>query len=167
MSVGGQAYIFLWSIIGGMAISFLYDTFRIKRKVVNTNIKLIYVEDILYWVIAAFVLFLTVYYSNDGELRGFIFVAILIGVGIYALVFSKLVILCSLWVLKFIHKVLKTLWAIVSFPFRIIIKGLAVPTRFIMIITIKASKRSKTITKNRIAKSRIWVRMLRNIRKKI
>ena len=59
-----------------MLIAFIFDLFRIKRKAVETGNLLTYIEDLLYWIIAALVMFAVVYLANEGELRGYIFLGV-------------------------------------------------------------------------------------------
>jgi spore cortex biosynthesis protein YabQ len=74
ISIVDQVYIFLYAILGGAIVAFLYDILRIKRRAIKTSIILVSLEDILYWLVAAVLLFLIVYKSNSGEMRGYIFI---------------------------------------------------------------------------------------------
>lgn len=99
-SVSNQAYVFLCTIVGGMAIALLYDVFRILRKAIKTGIAVTYVQDFLYWIIAAAIMFLTVYFSNDGQLRAYLFAGAVIGAILYALLLSKIIMKCSLFIIN-------------------------------------------------------------------
>lgn len=115
-SISSQATIFLCTVIGGAAIALVYDLFRILRKAVRTGSLFIYVEDLLYWLIVSIIMLLTIYYSNDGELRAFMFIGACIGVTLYALLLSRIVMASSLFIIR-----------IVSYPFILIIKVLKAP----------------------------------------
>ncbi len=129
LSVSEQVVVFLWSTVCGMAAAFVYDLFRIFRKAVRTGSLMTFVQDVLYWLIAAFIMFITVFYSNDGELRGFLFLGAFIGVVLYALIFSRIIMSSSLFIIRVTVKIIKFISFIVSYPFRMILKLLAIPLR--------------------------------------
>lgn len=108
-----QAINFLYTVIGGVAIAFVYDIFRILRKAVRTGSLVTYVQDLLFWLIVSVIMFLTIFYSNDGELRAYLFIGACIGVILYALLLSRIVMASSLFIIR-----------IVSWPFRCIIRKL-------------------------------------------
>jgi len=111
--VSSQAVIFLYTVIGGAAIALVYDLFRILRKAVRTGSLVTYAEDLLFWLIVSVIMFLTIYYSNDGELRAYLFIGACIGVILYALLLSRIVMASSLFIIR-----------IVSWPFRYIFRKL-------------------------------------------
>lgn len=167
VSVSNQAYIFLCSVIGGMLIAFIYDMFRIKRKTFKTRSIGVFIEDLVFWIIVALVMFAVVYYSNEGELRGFIFIGTVIGVILYMLLLSRFVMNFFLAILCIIKKILKKIWFIISYPFRIIIKILGIPCSFMVNVSKKTAKRVKRIGRSQLSKMAIIKRMFRNVIKKI
>jgi len=127
LSVSEQVIVFLSTAISGMVIALVYDLFRIFRKAVRTGSLVTFVQDILYWLIASVIMFITIYYSNDGELRGFLFLGAFLGVIIYALMFSKAIMSSSLFIIRITKKTVRFISFIVSYPFRFIIKLIMVP----------------------------------------
>lgn len=166
-SISNQAHIFLWAVAGGMAIGFVYDLFRIKRKAVKTGALFTYLEDFLYWVIVALIMLSVVYLSNDGEIRGYIFLGTVIGVILYTLLLSRIVIKLSIGAIKLLWRVLSTIWKIVIYPIKIILKILAVPGRFLSKKARAAFRKVKRSGKLTLSKAAIWRRIFRNARKKI
>lgn len=148
-------------------MAFIYDVFRIKRKTVRTRSISIYIEDFIYWIIVAVVMFGVVYYSNDGELRGYIFIGVLIGVVLYILLLSKLVVKVSVFAIQLTVKLVKKVLFVITYPFRVILRILWIPCKFLLKTMIKWTKRGKRIGKTRLAKAAIWRKMFRNARKKI
>ena len=167
VSVSDQAIIFFYSGLGGMLIAFLYDAFRIKRKAMKTGTFSLYVEDIVYWVIVAIIMFGTIYISNDGELRGFIFLGTFIGIIIYILFLSKIVMMILITLLRIIHKVFTMVWKVATYPFRVIFKILSIPGLLILSRIKRISKRIKVTSKSRLSKAAIHRRIFKNVRKKI
>ncbi len=127
ISVSEQVLVFLSTAICGMVIAFVYDIFRIFRKAVRTGSLVTFVQDILYWLIASVIMFITIYHSNDGELRGFLFFGAFLGVILYALMFSRVIMNSSLFIIRITTIILKFIAFIISYPFRIIVKLIAAP----------------------------------------
>jgi spore cortex biosynthesis protein YabQ len=167
VSVSSQAYIFFCSIIGGIAIALVYDIFRILRKAVKTGNFVTYLEDILFWVIVAVVMFATVYYSNEGELRSYIFLGAILGVVLYAMLLSKAVMNSSLFIIKVFTTIVKTIWIVLSFPFKMVLRLLSIPLRAVGKLTGKSLRSIRRAGKNKLSKSSIWRKAFKNIRKKI
>lgn len=167
MLVASQAYIFLWSVVGGIAIAFIYDLFRIRRKAVRVGNILTYLEDLLYWLLVAVIIFGIIYFSNDGELRGYNFIGTALGVILYILLFSKAVMASAMFVINLIVSIFKLIWLVLSYPFKIIYKFTMIPVRFMGRQVSKSATGIKRAGRNRFSKVAIWRRMFKNIRKKI
>ena len=167
ISVGSQAQIFLHSVIGGMIIAFIYDAFRIKRRAVKTSALVTYIEDIIYWIIVSIIMFAVVYYSNEGEIRGYLFLGTILGAILYALLLSRVVMNSALFIIKIVCRVFSSIWMVVSYPFKLIFKLFAIPARFLAKTSRKTLKGARQIGRSRLSKVAIWKKMFRNIRKKI
>ncbi len=172
-----QVYIFFYAVLAGGILAFLYDILRIKRRAIKTNVVILSLEDLIYWLLAAIIVFLTVYNSNDGQMRGFIFLGNILGVTIYLTLFSRIVIASSMMIINFIKKVFLFIWKVVTYPFRLIFKILSVPLRFVgrcfgklgrLLFRIlgKAARKAKGVVSNRIKKVKVWGRFKRKVRKK-
>lgn len=175
--IAEQVYIFLYAILAGCIVTFLYDIIRIKRRAIKTNTIIISLEDILFWLIAAILVFLTVYSSNDGQMRGFILIGNILGVVFYLSLLSRFVIASSMIVINFLKKLILFVWMVISYPFKLIFRILSVPVRFfgrclgkpgraILRITGKAVSGAGRATGRRFKKVTIWGRGLIKIRKK-
>jgi len=167
VSVSTEAYIFLYSVLSGMLIAFIYDIFRIKRKVVKTAVLFLYIEDILFWIIVVIVMFVLVYYSNEGEIRGYIYIGAIIGIIIYLLLLSKIVIRCSMAVLNIMWKAIKFILFLFAYPIRIIYKLVLIPLKLISGPTKKLYRSAKGAAKVSISKMALWSKIFKNIRKKV
>lgn len=86
-----ELYNFFIFIILGILISFIFDVFRSLRKKFKTCNFIIYIEDILFWLISGFLIVSAIFNFNAGELRAYLFIGILIGITIYILLFAKIV----------------------------------------------------------------------------
>jgi len=164
--VSRQAYVFLCTVAGGMAIALVYDIFRIIRKAVKTGSLLTYAEDLVYWVIAAAIMLVTIYYSNEGEIRGFLFVGTIIGVVLYSTLFSKFVMGSSLFIINMTIKIVKTVMFVILYPFRFILRILAAPVRKLARLVFNSLRKAGSGGKTRIKKAKPFRRLIRRILKR-
>ena len=94
-----QLYNFFIFIVLGLIVSFIFDIFRILGKKFNTNNIITYIEDVLFWIISGFLIISAVFKFNNGELRLYLFLGILIGIVMYMLLFTKFINLIFLKIL--------------------------------------------------------------------
>ena len=167
VSVSTQAIIFIQSVAGGMLIAFIYDLFRIKRKTIRTRTISLYIEDFIFWILVALVMFGVVYRSNDGEVRGYIFLGTLIGVILYMLLLSRIVIRVSTKLIRLTVSIFKLIWAVVSYPFRILFKVLRLPLRFMLRWLGRGIRQTKRVSKRKLSNLSMGRKFFKNARKKI
>lgn len=133
-----QTYLFIIFILNGFLIGILFDVFRILRKSFKTSDFVTGIEDIIFWILTAFIILYSVFKFNNGRLRAFLFVGIAFGVLIYILAFSKIFIKINLYIINFAKKVFYYLIIVpISFIFKIL-KIIFKPTSFIIINIRKA-----------------------------
>ena len=132
-----QAYLFLIFTLVGVIISLIFDFFRILRKSFKTSDFITYIEDILFWVITGIILIYSICTYCNGEIRLFMVLGISIGIILYMLILSNIIIKISVNVLNFIKKILSIIINILIYPFNIIFKLLKnilrKPFKFIII----------------------------------
>lgn len=128
-----QTYLFLIYIFNGFLISILFDFFRIIRKSFKTNNFLTSIEDILFWILTAIIILYSVFKFNDGELRGYLFVGITIGINIYMLFFSKVFIKINLYIINLFKKVFYYIFIIPAlFVIKIFKKTFFIPIKHLL-----------------------------------
>ena len=69
-----QLQLFIIFIINGIIIGIIFDIFRVIRKAFKHKDFVIYAQDILFWILAGFILMYSTFIFNDGEFRFFMFV---------------------------------------------------------------------------------------------
>ena len=87
-----QAYLFLVFTLTGVVIGILFDFFRILRKSIKTPNFATYIEDILFWILTGIIILFNIWYFNDGEIRIYMFLGIIMGLLIYMSTLSKPII---------------------------------------------------------------------------
>ena len=86
----------------GIFLAASYDVLRILRGLIPHNAFFINVEDLIYWIYVAVVVFVELYDKNDGRLRGYVFGGLLAGMVIYAASFGRLCVPC---IIRFLRRV--------------------------------------------------------------
>ena len=82
---------FIYSMILGVELGLIYDFFKIDRIVFKRKSFFVFLQDILFWLIAAFEFFsFSVVFSN-GQIRGYLLLGSILGFFIYRLTFSKII----------------------------------------------------------------------------
>jgi len=144
-----EVYVFVSAVLSGLAAGFLYDLIRLKRKALKTKTAVAAFEDIAFWIVASILVFVTAYVSNQGEMRMYFFLAVVIGVVFYYAFMSHWVILILTFILKITLKPFILLFRLLTPLFNLIIKFLknnAVKTgKKLYIVKIKANRRFKSL----------------------
>ena len=110
-----QAFVFLIFILNGFLIGILFDIFRILRKSFKTPDILTYLQDIAFWLLVGLMLLYSIFKFNNGELRLYIFIGVLLGNFLYMLLFSKLFINISVTIIEIIKK---TIYILIFIPIK-------------------------------------------------
>lgn len=101
-----QAYLFLMFSLNGLIIGLLFDIFRILRKTFKTNNFITYIEDILFWTLTGISIIFFMYNFSDGNLRIYMILGLIIGVLIYLITFSKIIINISIVLINIIKNII-------------------------------------------------------------
>lgn len=101
-----QLYIFLCFFLTGVIIGILFDIFRILRKSFKTWDIITYIQDFIFWILTGIILLYSIFTFNNGELRAFVFVGILLGITLYILLISKYFVKTSVKIVSIIKEIL-------------------------------------------------------------
>lgn len=119
--VENQAYLFLVFSLTGVVLGVLFDFFRVLRKTFKTEDFVTYIEDILYWILAGIIILYNIWFFNDGEIRVFMILGILMGAIIYCLTLSPIFIKIDYFFMKKIKGVFTLLYNILKIPIEFMI----------------------------------------------
>ena len=92
MYLANEVTIFFKSIIFGMGIGLLLDCFRIIRKLVPHNDILVIMQDGLFSMFTFLYIFMIIYVVNQGQIRLYILLGIILSNIVYFLTISKYII---------------------------------------------------------------------------
>lgn len=82
-AIGMEVQFFLISILWGIILLVVYDVLRIFRRVVKHAWFFVAVEDVLFWIVSAFLIFRMMYQQNNGIIRGFSILGMTLGMIVY------------------------------------------------------------------------------------
>lgn len=139
-----QAYLFSIYLISGMLIGILFDIFRSLRKSFSTKDFVTYIEDILFWVVTGIFILFVIFKFNNGEIRIYSILGLLIGFTSYMISISKLFIKLNVMIMDFLKK-------IIIYPLKIIlklIKKIFSPFTFFVINIKKIYKKRRILNVN-------------------
>lgn len=106
-----QAYLFIVFSLTGVVIGLLFDFFRILRRSFKTSNIITYFEDVLFWILTGVLILYNIWYFNNGEIRIYMFLGIIMGVLIYMLTLSNIII-------SLLSKILISIVKVLELPFR-------------------------------------------------
>ncbi len=131
-----QAYLFLVFSLTGVAIGILFDFFRILRRSIKTSNIITYIEDILFWILTGLLILYNIWYFNNGEIRIYMFLGIILGVLIYMTTLSSIFV-------RIFTKILSSIIKILEIPFKTIISIFRKIITTIVLLFTKCTKKIK------------------------
>ena len=120
LEINMQVNIVIYSFIAGIITGILFDIYRIFRGI--NKIKIItMIEDLLFWCLAALIIFTFLLYMNYAFLTLYVYVFIAVSLMIYLRFFSRFFYgLEKQFVQKF-YKILRVLFKNILYPLKIVI----------------------------------------------
>mgnify|MGYP000793473977 CR=1 FL=1 len=113
MLIYDEMELFIVCLILGAVLAFIYDLVRIFRLLFQHKDWLVDVEDLMFWIFTAWLVFRTLFFYNRGALRGYAFLGMFLGVMLYALTLSRLL----LWLVEKLIPYWKKMGELVRKPF--------------------------------------------------
>ena len=101
-----QTYLFLMFLLDGLIIGIFFDFFRILRKSFNTSDIVTYIEDFLFWLLTGILILYSIFTFNNGEIRIYMFIGIILGITFYMLTISTYIIKINVIIIKFCKELL-------------------------------------------------------------
>lgn len=91
LGIERELSVFLQAALAGNLIYLVYLVLRIFRRIIKHNLFWVSLEDILYWIGAAFYLFIKIYQTSSGAIRWYFVVGVLLGGILTHCIISKIV----------------------------------------------------------------------------
>ncbi len=118
-SVSSQTSFFLLSVVLGAALGVVYDCFRVLRILFPPAAKsaAVAVQDVLFWLIYGFGIFLYSAAVCGGSLRFFMFIGSLLGFALYILTLGDLITGLLRRLVTAVYRALRKVYSVLLEPF--------------------------------------------------
>lgn len=149
-----QLYALFIFTISGIVIGLFFDIFRVFRKTFKTSDVVTYLQDIIFWICTGLFILFVLFKVNNGQIRNYTIIGLIVGIIIYMITISKYFIKISVKITTFLKKIILKFLLIILFPvkqiFKILKKILYKPISFIIINVKKDFTNSYKKIKNNI-----------------
>lgn len=119
ISISQETYILLATIYGGILIGFIYDLYKIFRRIFHPQKIATVIQDFLFWLMISLVAFYVLIISNQGALRFYNFLGFIIGALAYTFFLSEIVSNTILLILRIIKRFIMDLYQLMIYPLRV------------------------------------------------
>ncbi len=154
-SVPAEIQFFITCMLAGLVVTFLYDLLRISRRIVNVNDVVINAEDLVFFVVAAVILFYAAYVKNSGEIRWQWFIGGALGVFLYVVIVKNRILNAGVAIYKFLVKIIGVVIKIILFPLKLVLRIFRKPINVVAWYTGQGIKRIKGAARCSRAKAKI------------
>lgn len=114
-----QINLVMYSLLAGLITGFLFDIYRGIRGINSIKI-LIIIEDILFCILIALVVFTFLLYTNYAFLTPYVYILIIIALIIYFRFISKYIFLSEMVMARSIYRLIRIILKNILYPLKII-----------------------------------------------
>lgn len=115
-------------LLSGIGMGIVFDGYRVVSDELRISRWWIPVFDLLYWIAATIAVFQVLSASNEGEVRAYIFLGLLLGIGFYYWLFSRIVV-------ALVHGIIRAIRAIIQFVIRMFVIFIIRPLQLLYKLT--------------------------------
>ncbi|MDV4150258.1 spore cortex biosynthesis protein YabQ [Clostridium sp. AL.422] len=119
LSLGVQFDIVIYSILSGILAGILFDLYNIIRGFRIPKI-IIIIEDILFWILTAIIVFAFLLYTNYAFLGPYVYIFMIITLILYLKLISPVVFKAEKYIISKIGKFIRILFKNIIYPIKII-----------------------------------------------
>lgn len=102
-------YTIIAFFVTGICIGILFDIFRISRKTFKTLNIVIYIEDVLFWILTGLIILFTIFTFTTGEIRFYMILTMIFACFIYFMSISKYFIKINTKIINFLKSIINFL----------------------------------------------------------
>ncbi|MBO4433265.1 MAG: spore cortex biosynthesis protein YabQ [Clostridia bacterium] len=147
ISLNGQISTFLYSIALGAALALLYDFIRAIRDMCFNSFAVVFICDLLFFLVSAVAVFIYFMGATNGEIRGYVLFSAAVGFFICRITLGRVfhffvyrfLRFCS-FVMKLLSNCLLKIIKLCAMPVRFITKRISALCRFIIVALKKVLK---------------------------
>ncbi len=130
-AIFAEAEYFFTSLAWGALLFLMYDGILIIRNIIKHGKVLIAIEDICFWIASGVLIFRMMYLKNNGMIRWYAVLGIIIGMNAYHFLLSRFLVKTVTKALKTLIRLMKRAIHILLTPIRFLIKQLRRFLRFL------------------------------------
>lgn len=101
-------------LLSGIGMGVVFDGYRVVSDELKISRWWIPVFDLLYWIAATIIVFQVLSASNEGEVRTYVFIGLLLGIGAYYWLFSKIVV-------RLVHGLIRLVRALIDLTIKLFV----------------------------------------------
>ena len=120
LSTDIQFNIILYALLAGILTGLMFDLYRIIRGSKVPKF-IVVIEDILFWVLSAMIVFAFLLYTNYAFLGAYVYVFMIISLALYMKFISNSCLKLELKIVSVLGKIFRVIFKNVIYPFKIII----------------------------------------------
>lgn len=119
LNTGIQFSIIMYAILAGILTGAMFDLYRIIRGS-NVNKVIIAIEDILFWILAAMIVFAFLLYTNYAFLGAYVYIFMILSLALYIRFISHICVKFELKLVNILAKVFRVIFKHLIYPFKVI-----------------------------------------------
>ncbi|MBQ5695925.1 MAG: spore cortex biosynthesis protein YabQ [Clostridium sp.] len=120
LSTDIQFNIIIYALLAGILTGLMFDLYRIIRGSKVPKF-IVVIEDILFWVLSAMIVFAFLLYTNYAFLGAYVYVFMIISLALYMKFISNSCLKLELKIVSVLGKIFRVIFKNVIYPFKIII----------------------------------------------
>lgn len=124
ISMATQINLVVFSTLAGVLTGILFDSYRLLRGFENPNKFITFIEDTLFWIFTAIVVFLFLLFTNYAYMGMYVYMYIIVGLYLYIKLMSKVYIRLQYRVMKTSGRVLRIIFNILLYPFHLLLHNI-------------------------------------------
>lgn len=113
-----QSFVFMFTVYGGIIIGILYDIYRVLKGSRHGERFITSIWDVLFLTAALLVVLWTIFSSNYGDIRAYVFIGFIVGFFLYDKILSRIAVAVFQFVKKNVVFFFKTTNNILVLPFK-------------------------------------------------
>lgn len=138
MNLHTQWITLLWMLACGMIMGIVFDSYRVVSRQFRFPRWIVHALDLFYWCASALFVFRTLYHTNQGEIRFYVFLGLFIGVWIHFLFLSviteRFVVMLIIVIKRFYRILVWIVQVMIVAPLRWLLKGIWILLGFIWVV---------------------------------
>ncbi|WP_195265931.1 MULTISPECIES: spore cortex biosynthesis protein YabQ [unclassified Clostridium] len=119
LSIDVQFDIVMYSILSGILIGIMFDLYNIIRGVKIPKI-IIIIEDILFWILTAFIVFAFLLYTNYAFLGPYVYIFMIVTLIIYLKLISPTILKLERYIIDKVSKFIRIILKNLIYPIKVV-----------------------------------------------